>query len=98
MQFVRTAYDGEGMTEKRLEVRPLHLVGVERLKEHHVAAGGQLDGEGRLKGSVLIVESNKREDVGDYLANEFYVKKHVWEKITVEWMNVVQTHGEKVGS
>ena len=139
MQFVRTAYDGEGMTEKRLEVRPpyisvfatsrkavnlymnsvfhtvgkplasiynqfsnrldtLHLVGVERLKEHHVVAGGQLDGEGRLKGSVLIVESNKREDVDDYLAKEIYAKEHVWEKITVERMNVVQAHGEKVGS
>lgn len=32
MQFVITAYDGEGKLEKRMEVRPLHLEGMERLK------------------------------------------------------------------
>ncbi len=33
MQFVITAYDGEGMLDKRMEVRPLHLEGMERLKD-----------------------------------------------------------------
>ena len=98
MQFVITAYDGDGMLEKRIEVRPLHLEGMERLKEHLIAAGGLLDDEGKLKGSVLIMEFNKREVVDDYLANEIYVKEHVWEKITLERMNVVYAHGEKVGS
>lgn len=98
MQFVITAYDGDGMLEKRMEVRPLHLEGMERLKEHLIAAGGLLDDEGKLKGSVLIMEFNKREVVDDYLANEIYVKEHVWEKITLERMNVVYAHGEKVGS
>lgn len=98
MQFVITSYDGDGMLEKRMEVRPLHLEGMERLKEHLIAAGGLLDDEGKLKGSVLIMEFNKREDVDDCLANEIYVKEHVWEKITLERMNVVYAHGEKVGS
>ena len=30
MQFVITAYDGEGMLDKRMEVRPLHLEGTSR--------------------------------------------------------------------
>lgn len=98
MQFVITAYDGDGMLEKRMEVRPLHLEGMERLKEHLIAAGGLLDDEGKLKGSVLIMEFNKREDVDDYLANEIYVKEHVWEKITLDRINVVYAHGKKVGS
>ena len=34
MQFVITAYDGEGMLPKRMEVRPLHLEGMERLKDN----------------------------------------------------------------
>ena len=42
MQFVITAYDGEGMLDKRMEVRPLHLQGMERLKKHLIAAGGLL--------------------------------------------------------
>ena len=97
MQFVITAYDGEGMLAKRMEVRPLHLEGMERLKEHLIAAGGLLDNEGKLKGSVLIMEFLNREEVDEYLANEIYVKEHVWEKIAVERMNVVYAHGERVG-
>lgn len=97
MQFVITAYDGAGMLEKRMEVRPLHLEGMERLKKHLIAAGGMLDDEGKLKGSVLIMEFQNREEVDKYLANEIYVKEQVWEKITVERMNVVYAQGEQVG-
>ena len=97
MQFVITAYDGAGMLAKRMEVRPLHLEGMERLKEHLIAAGGLLDDEGKLKGSVLIMEFQNREEVDEYLADEIYVKEHVWEKITVERMNVVYAHVERVG-
>lgn len=94
MQFVITAYDGEGMLAKRMEVRPLHLEGMERLKGHIIAARGMLDDEGWLKGSVLIMEFRSREEVDKYLASEIYVTEHVWEKITVERMNVVYAHGE----
>ena len=97
MQFVITAYDGEGMLAKRMEVRPLHLEGMERLKEHLIAAGGLLDDEGKLKGSVLIMEFQNRDELDKYLANEIYVTEHVLEKIPVERMNVVYAHGERVG-
>lgn len=97
MQFVITAYDGAGMLDKRMEVRPLHLEGMERLKSHLISAGGLLDVEGKLKGSVLIMEFQSREEVEAYLASEIYVTEHVWEKITVERMNVVYAHGERVG-
>ena len=96
MQFVITAYDGEGMLAKRMEVRPLHLEGMERLKEHLVCAGGLLDDEGKLKGSVLVMEFQNREEVDKYLASEIYVQEHVWEKITVERMNVVYALGERL--
>ena len=38
MQFVITGYDGEGVLDKRMDVRPLHLEGMERLKKHLIAA------------------------------------------------------------
>ena len=97
MQFIVKAYDGANMLDKRMEVRPLHLEGMERLKKHLIAAGGLLDGEGNLKGSALIMEFQNREELDEYLANEIYVKEHVWDKITVERINVVYAHGEKVG-
>ena len=96
MQFVITAYDGEGRLDKRMEVRNRHLEGMERLKKHLVCAGGLLDEAGNLKGSVLVMEFQNREEVDKYLASEIYVQEHVWEIITVERMNVVYAQGERI--
>ena len=85
------------MLDKRMEVRHLHLEGMERLKEHLICAGGLLDEAGKMKGSVLVMEFQNREEVDEYLAHEVYVQEHVWERITVERMNVVYAHGERVG-
>lgn len=97
MQFMIMAYDGEGMLDKRMEVRPQHLEGMKALGKHVVCAGGLLDGEGKLKGSALVMEFDDRAGVDEYLANEPYVKAGVWQKIDIETMNVVIMDGEKVG-
>lgn len=89
MQFIIKAYDGEGMLGKRMEVRPRHLEGMDRMREHVICAGGLLDDDGRMKGSVLIMEFENREQLDHYLAQEPYVQEHVWEKIEVDRMNVV---------
>ena len=89
MQYIIKAYDGEGMLDKRKEIRPRHLEGIERIKEHVICAGGLLDDEGKMKGSVLIMEYESREQLDEYLAKEPYVQEHVWQKIEVERMNVV---------
>lgn len=89
MQFIIRAYDGEGMLDKRMEVRPRHLEGIEKVREHVICAGGLLDEEGKMEGSVLIMEYENREQLDDYLTHEPYVQEKVWEKIEVERMNVV---------
>ena len=97
MQFIVTAYDGENMLEKRMAVRPRHLEGMAKLGKHIVCAGGLLDGEGKPKGSVLVLDFEDRAALEDYLKNEPYVIEQVWEKIEVEPLNVVIVDGEKVG-
>ena len=89
VQFVIRAYDGKGMLEKRMEVRPRHLEGMEKIRQHVVCAGGLLDDEGKMKGSMLVMEFESRQELDEYLANEPYVLEHVWEKIEVEPINVV---------
>ncbi|MCQ2247217.1 MAG: YciI family protein [Bacteroidaceae bacterium] len=89
MQFVIKAYDGKGKLDKRMEVRPRHLEGIEKISEHVICGGGLLDEEGKMKGSVLIMEYDNREQLDEYLANEPYVVEQVWETIEVERMNVV---------
>ena len=95
MQFLVKAYDGEGMLEKRMEVRPRHLEGMKALGKQVICAGGLLDDEGKMKGSALVMDFPDRAALDAYLANEPYVVENVWQKIEVEPMNVVLVNGEK---
>lgn len=96
MQFIVKAYDGEGMLEKWMAVRPRHLEGMNKLGKHIICAGGLLDDAGKMKGSVLVLEFDSRAELDDYLASEPYITEGVWEKVEVEIMNVVILNGEKV--
>ena len=95
MQFLVKAYDGEGMLDKRMEVRPRHLEGMKVLGKQIICAGGLLDDEGKMKGSALVMEFENRAALDDYLKNEPYVIEGVWKKVEVETMNVVLVNGEK---
>lgn len=96
MQFIVTAYDGENVLEKRMAVRPKHLQGMNELGEHIVCAGGLLDDEGKMKGSVLVLDFEDRAALDEYLKNEPYVTEQVWEKIDVQTVNVVIVNGNRV--
>ena len=89
MQFMIKALDGENKLARRMEVRPRHLEGMEKLRSHIICAGGLLDNEGKMKGSVLILDFPSRDDLDSYLASEPYVVEQVWAKIEIETMNVV---------
>ncbi len=95
MQFIVKAYDGANMLEKRMEVRPRHLEGMQKLGKHVICAGGLLDDAGKMKGSVLILDFAARAELDAYLDNEPYVTEHVWEKIEVEALNVVLVNAPK---
>ena len=94
MQFLILAYDGENKLAKRLEVRPQHLANLANLANlpsdaHVICAGGLLTEEGQMKGSAMVMDFPDRASLDDYLRTEPYVVAGVWEKITVEPMNVV---------
>ena len=97
MQYIITAYDGENMLEKRLEIRPRHLENMTKVKGKVLCAGGILDDEGTMKGSMLVIDFAEKADLDEYLQNEPYIKEKVWEQVHVENMNVVILNGEKVG-
>ncbi len=97
MQFIIKAYDGAGMLEKRMQVRPRHLENLRKVNGWILCAGGLLDEDGKMKGSVLIMEFESRALLDEYLGSEPYLIEHVWEKVEVEPMNVVILNGEKAG-
>ena len=98
MQFIIKALDGENMLEKRLAVRSRHLENLSTVKRNIICAGGLLDDEGRMKGSVLIMDFENRELLDEYLSSEPYLSEHVWETVEIDRMNVVIVNGEKTGS
>ena len=89
MQFMVKALDGENMLARRMEVRPRHLEGMEKHRSRIICAGGLLDAEGKMKGSLLVLDFPTRGDLDSYLASEPYVVEKVWEKIEIETINVV---------
>ncbi len=97
MQFIITAHDGAGMLEMRMKVRPRHLENLKTIGGKILCAGGLLDEEGKMKGSVLVMEFENREMLDEYLKTEPYVVEGVWETVEVERMNVVLLNGEKIG-
>ena len=68
MQFLIKAYDGEGMLDKRMEMRPRHLEGMKKLGKQIICAGGLLDDEGKMKGSALVMEFENRAALDEYMA------------------------------
>ncbi len=98
MQYMIKAYDGKNMLERRLAVRPRHLENMAKVPGKVICAGGLLDEEGKMKGSVLIMDFENRELLQQYLDSEPYIKEQVWENVEVEPMNVVIVNGEKAGS
>ena len=89
MQFMIKALDGEGKLDKRMEVRPRHLEGMQKRGDHVILAGGLLTEDGKMKGSMLVVDFPDREAVDEYLKNEPYILEGVWEKVEVERFNLV---------
>ena len=95
MQFVIRALDGAGRLEKRMEVRPRHLENMAKINAKVICAGGLLDEEGKMKGSVRVMEFADRQALDAYLQSEPYIAEKVWETVEIETMNVVLVNGEK---
>ena len=93
MQYIITAYDAtdDKALDRRMAARPEHLSNLEEVKEYAkvLAAGGLLTEEGKMKGSVLIMDFDSREDLDKYMASEPYIREKVWENITIESFNTV---------
>ena len=98
MQFVVVAHDGKNMLEKRMSVRPGHLENIARMKAKGqvVIAGGILDDEGKMAGSVLVLDFENRDQLDEYLAKEPYYTKHVWEDVRIDRYNAVVINNQSV--
>ena len=88
MQYIITAYDGtdEKALDRRLAQREEHLKSVEkRFREgQHLYGAAILDDEGKMIGSLMVVDYPSREDLDNWLKVEPYVTGNVWNKIEIK--------------
>ncbi|GAA4447978.1 YciI family protein [Nibrella saemangeumensis] len=87
MQYVVHAYDytDEQALDRRMSARPSHLDAVRKLKAdgHFITGGALLDDDGRMIGSMVLVDFESEEQLQQWLQNDPYVTGRVWETINV---------------
>lgn len=98
MQYVIIAYDyKDGGLERRLAVRDKHVKMGDEMKANgnYLMGAALLDDEGKMKGSVMIVDFPSRKEVDDYLKVEPYIVNKVWEKVEIIPCKVGPTFSKK---
>ena len=87
-QYLITAYDftDTEALNRRMAVRPLHLDGARQLRENgnFVIGGAMLNEEGKMIGSVMVLQFNSEEELNAWKQNEPYITQHVWETVDVK--------------
>ena len=88
MQFLIIAYDGTdpGALDRRMKVREEHLknTGILKQRGEFKCGGAILDDDGKMIGSMIVYDFPDRKALDEYLKNEVYFTKGVWEKVEIK--------------
>ena len=88
MQFVVIARDGtdEQALERRLKARESHSAGAHKMKEKNemLLAGAMMDEQGKMIGSVMVVDFPDRAALDAWLKNDPYATGGVWKSVEVK--------------
>ena len=87
-QYLIIAQDGgdDEALDRRKEVRPLHLAGAKKLKENNnfIIGGAMLDDDGNMRGSIMIVQFETKDDFQKWYDDEPYITGGVWQTVEVK--------------
>ncbi|MBS1990157.1 MAG: hypothetical protein JSS86_18170 [Cyanobacteria bacterium SZAS LIN-2] len=88
MQFVVTGHDGtdQEAVARRLAKREEHLKAAEKMKVSGTLkfATALLDDDGKMIGSILVVDFPSREELDQWLKVEPYILGDVWRSVEVK--------------
>ena len=91
-QYLIIAHDGKDAEalERRMKVRPSHFDGARQLKEnnHFIIGGAMLDEEGKMTGSMMVVQFETKEELKSWMSVEPYITGNVWQQIEVKLFRV----------
>jgi uncharacterized protein YciI len=87
-QYLITAYDytDSEALNRRMGVRPHHLDGAKLLKENgnYIVGGAILNDEGKMMGSVMILQFENEEALEAWKQGEPYITQKIWETVDVK--------------
>lgn len=88
MHYIIHAYDhtDADALDRRMAVRPAHLAYVHQLKAagQFLLGGALLDPDGRMIGSMLMLDFATEDQLSDYLKTDPYIVQGVWDTIDVK--------------
>lgn len=87
MYYVIFAQDNPNMLEKRLEVRPAHLVRLEQLQAEGrllVAGPNPTEDGSSVTGSTVIAEFNSLEEAQQWASQDPYVEAGVYGEVIIK--------------
>ncbi len=86
-QYIVYAQDGEdGLAlKRRLDARPIHLAKARELKANgnFITGGALLNDAGLMRGSMMVVQFETKEQLQQWLESEPYINEKVWQKIEI---------------
>ncbi|RKR84784.1 hypothetical protein BDD43_5037 [Mucilaginibacter gracilis] len=87
-QYVITGHDytDDGALERRMQVRPKHLEGTLQLRAsgNYILGGAILDDDGRMVGSVMILQFETHGQLLAWQNQEPYIVNKIWENIDIK--------------
>ena len=94
-QYLITGYDhtDEGALKRRMDVRQHHLDGAQELRDNYVMGGAILDDDGKMIGSVMVLQFETEEELEAWKQREIYITAGVWETVDVKPFKVAFSVG-----
>lgn len=86
-QYIIYAWDGtdEGAQTRRMTARSAHFDKARTLKanKNFILGGAMLDDDGKMIGSMMIVQFDTYEELQQWVRTEPYITGQVWQKIDI---------------
>jgi uncharacterized protein len=87
-QYLILARDGTDpeALNRRMMARPAHFEMAKTLKANtnFVIGGAILDNEGKMSGSMMVVQFETEDELVQWMKNEPYINGNVWQSIEVK--------------
>jgi len=79
MQYLVIAYDYDNVLDKRMEARPAHVEGTQKLMaEGKIVSACAMIEDDKMVGSSVVTNFNNEDEFNEWLENEPYVQGGVW--------------------